>query len=555
MLSFFRNNAGSLLLKIFLSVLAITFIFGFGIGDIIRKLTGQDFVIKIGSEKILKPHFDILMHDKINLIKKSQKNEQLDENLISTYALRQILYENLEKYSLTNLGFIISDNITVEYIQGFSQFSNKDGHFDSNLLRSFLHNVNISESNFIDYTRQQLSVMFLRAPLALLSPNKQLALFIKADKETRSIRLIEIFSSTMKDYEAVTDVEIENLYKKEQNLYLTKERRNFTFFTLDEADIRKNIKISDGELKELYANSIYKDQEFESVKEYLKDEHIREVLENEISKIKANVEDEMVKKDLTDEELQKIASKYNLKCEKVENITDGNLDTKDNKILKYGYAPYLLDKVFNESHDVPTFTSAPDKGDSIVHFITYLHKIIPGSVLPLSDVKEKITEKCVRVKQDKRAKQVATELVLKINGAKTAVEKESIFDDFSKKYYIPVVKLEPFSRLGPVAKDNYKVDGLTKKSVDDSFLLNQFDSAYSKFGSGYSVVQVLEIHDYEKVTKDDEEKYAKTLSECITNDLYESMISYLYSVHDCKINKALIKGSAGGVEDVDMSDF
>ena len=57
MLEFIRKHSSSLGVKIFLTVLALTFVFWFGISDIIRKVTGKDYIVKIGNIKISPERF------------------------------------------------------------------------------------------------------------------------------------------------------------------------------------------------------------------------------------------------------------------------------------------------------------------------------------------------------------------------------------------------------------------------------------------------------------------------------------------------------------------
>ncbi|MDR1561197.1 MAG: SurA N-terminal domain-containing protein, partial [Holosporaceae bacterium] len=52
MLELIRRHSNSIIVKFFLTVLALTFIFCFGISDVIRKIVGKDYIVKIGNVKI-----------------------------------------------------------------------------------------------------------------------------------------------------------------------------------------------------------------------------------------------------------------------------------------------------------------------------------------------------------------------------------------------------------------------------------------------------------------------------------------------------------------------
>jgi hypothetical protein len=52
MLEFIRRHSQSIIVKAFLTILALTFVLFFGISDVIRRFIGKDYVVKIGSTKI-----------------------------------------------------------------------------------------------------------------------------------------------------------------------------------------------------------------------------------------------------------------------------------------------------------------------------------------------------------------------------------------------------------------------------------------------------------------------------------------------------------------------
>ncbi|MDR1334562.1 MAG: SurA N-terminal domain-containing protein, partial [Holosporaceae bacterium] len=49
MLEFIRKHSQSMVVKIFLSFLALSFVLFFGITTVIQKLRGKDYVVKIGN--------------------------------------------------------------------------------------------------------------------------------------------------------------------------------------------------------------------------------------------------------------------------------------------------------------------------------------------------------------------------------------------------------------------------------------------------------------------------------------------------------------------------
>ena len=78
MIKFIRKYSNSTISKVLLGLLALTFVFLWGIGDVIGRFTNKNYIIKVGSEKVDAEKFNTQFAINNTLIQKSNiKNASL----------------------------------------------------------------------------------------------------------------------------------------------------------------------------------------------------------------------------------------------------------------------------------------------------------------------------------------------------------------------------------------------------------------------------------------------------------------------------------------------
>ncbi|GHT98623.1 hypothetical protein FACS1894126_4280 [Alphaproteobacteria bacterium] len=164
MLELIRKYSGSPVVKFFLSILALTFIFCWGIPDIIRKFTGKDYLVKIGNIKITPTLFKFEKDKKLNMMRHNNKN--IDEKAETLNILGQIINENVIDLAASDFGFVVSEDTIQAYLRGIYMFHDEDGRFDKARLHAFLHKIGFSEQVFIELLRKDIKLPCLREDLS-----------------------------------------------------------------------------------------------------------------------------------------------------------------------------------------------------------------------------------------------------------------------------------------------------------------------------------------------------------------------------------------------------
>ena len=144
MLELIRKYSKSIVVKIFLTILAASFFLFIGFSFVVDKLTGRDYVVKIANKKMSPQAFKYERDKKLNTIKK--RLGDIDPKDVSGKILHQIIWENVINLASDDFGIVISDPTIYSHISNMDEFRTKDGRFNAVDFRRFLRMIEISES-------------------------------------------------------------------------------------------------------------------------------------------------------------------------------------------------------------------------------------------------------------------------------------------------------------------------------------------------------------------------------------------------------------------------
>ena len=126
-------------MKIFLAVLAITFLLSFGISGLINRLLGKDYLVKVGDIQITVHDFQNEKHRTFDMMRSRIKN--IDEKAEGRKILYQMIWESIISLAARDFGINVSDEVVQQYLGSNWKFRDENGHFSANLLRGFLRNA------------------------------------------------------------------------------------------------------------------------------------------------------------------------------------------------------------------------------------------------------------------------------------------------------------------------------------------------------------------------------------------------------------------------------
>ena len=230
MLSSIGKFSKSLMLKIFVGIIILPFIF-WGMGDIFRG-GNQNIVATIDSEKISTQEFTNYLN-RLNLTEKEKndlKNAGLMEKILSEYIGKKII--NLE---VQDLGIVLSDKSLKNIIVNDKSFF-KNEKFSRTKYEKFLLENGISAPNFERNLSEQEKK---RQLLSFLSQGTYISDFLiqRAFSQENQIKDVEYIDlNNFYDQQKISGEEIKQTYDKNKDLF-TQEYKTIKFAELEPSAI------------------------------------------------------------------------------------------------------------------------------------------------------------------------------------------------------------------------------------------------------------------------------------------------------------------------------
>lgn len=536
MLGSIRKHSSSIFIKIFLTVLALAFVICFGMSDIIRRVTGKDYVLKVGKYKISPIEFKF---------EKSQKREMLrgnsvDEKTQTLYLLHQLIWDNLKDQAAQGFGFLVSDYTIKDYISGMYEFRDRSGRFDGNMLRRFLAAIKLPEPAFIELSRRNIQEALIRFPFRYVSVEAEYKGYMTSLLEKRKVGFIRIVPGSFKIDLTPSAEELEEFYSNHSDLFMTEEIRSFKLLTLKESDIEKKIQISEDDIKDAYEYSPEKDlKTFDELKEELILDLKNERLQNEIDELTRQIEDELMNKDIIE-----VSKNFNLDVIEVHDVNEFNKNAQNKDVISVAFKDDVLKTAFStEDGSESPFSESLDKKERIL-WLVHIDKIVPKHIKPFEEVKDQVKKAWEKEKQHEAAFELAKKITESVN-------KDTALSELAKTYSRDYQITDDFNRVGEIEDPKSKKDKSSKienkhasfisEIFEDAFLLTKNSASYKEIKGEYFVYQPTDLIYTEPSDKKLRASYYRELLKDTTDDLYQQLISYLSKKYEVKINFDVLK--------------
>ena len=524
MLETIRKYSHSPIVKGVLIILAFTFLFFFGITDVIRKFTGNDYVIKVGNTKISPIEFKMEKARKTNLMQK----KDIDDKKITTELVHQLIWETIINTASKDYGLIVSDGTMKKYIGSMSAFRDANGRFNPNLLRGFLRKIQVPEEMFLESSKREIKTAILKAPFAGVSLTSEVQLYAEAKNEQRSICLVEL---DPKDFEIIKDPSeeenIKDFFLEHREDFMIAETRSFDVLEMQELELEKKVVITDDELRDAYEMSPSRDEaSFDDLKKDLEADLRREKLESITNEFSRNIEDDLIADSNVD--IEKIAKKYKLKLVRVK---DAEIDN-DKSLAEFPYKKDIMNVAFtlDEGAD-SSFSESLDKNKKRVLWLVHVQSITPKHNAEYEKVADAVKNSWTRAVKHNLAMDVVNEWISKGAEKKLSQLAESI----KKK----VDRTSLFNREGKCVEKS-KFENIINKIYTDAFKLDRNGINYIEIDGKIFVYQIDNIYTPKIEPKDLAEAY-KSLASDIREDMYQELIGYLSKEYKVNINHEMLK--------------
>lgn len=525
MLELIRKYSSSLGVKILLTVLALTFVFCFGISDIIRKITGKDYVVKIGNIKISQEMFKIQKAKKRNQL--SQLDTKIDESSLNALILNEFIVDNVISCAAKGFGFVISDSAVENYIRSMPFFRDQSGHFNPNILRGVLQKMRVSEEVFLEDSRKSLKTALIQAPIQFVLCAHEADLYVDADLEKRTIDVVELDPESFKITDTPTPDDLKEFYEEHQEDYMVDEQRSLRVVELSESTVAKDVSVSEDEIKEAYDFSSEKDdRSYESMKDDLKAELLQEKVQSRVDEVTRQIEDSL----MSGEDFAEVIKKFNLKSTAIKDV---KLVDK-NAVANIPYGEDVLTVAFSVDDGCDSsFSEALDSNKNRVLWLVHVDNITPRHVEEFSKVAAKVRTAWVKNKQHEKAVEVGQELVEKIKAGK-------LIKTVASESGYACKTTEAFDRRGIVDAKKEASD-IVSNLYKDVFAMAKGDVCSKELSGKVVVYQLSKVINTADVTESQKHESTKELSNSMHLDIWQQIYSFLTKRHGVHVNNEMLK--------------
>lgn len=538
MLSLIRKNANSIWIKGGLFVVASTFLFFFGMTDVINKITGNDYIIKVGNVKIGPNLF------KFEARKQAERLKKLgitDEAQLMNITLSQIADEELTKQLMRKYGIMVDENLVKIYMYSIPMFRDKNGSLNRGAIRTFMSNMEMHENEFISFLKKDIQSMILGLPLSMCMPKVVAAEYIKSNFEKRNIKYVYIPYNSFSTKQACTNEDLEECFKNNVNKFLIAEKRNFEVLMISEDDIMRNINISDNDIAEEYKTR-GESENLEKVRWSIREDLVKAEFDSKLNELIRNIEDDFAAAVSCEE----IAKKYNLKKADFKEIHENYISpTNSTTALPRQLMDSVIKTAFSlDAGQESSFIEGLGKSNEKIQWLVHTSSIVPAHPKPFAEVKNEVMQIWIQDKQ----KELAIEHV---KGLCSTINSGVAIDFVAEKYNYAINELKNVIRTDKAMSSKFR----GKNHISDDLLNKISNSAalsseYIVTADGIVLFEVMNASEEKNIDKGQATKLAQKLSGEYTRELFHQLKAYNRKMIGVKINKKLLQGS----EDTPMPD-
>ena len=527
MLELIRKYSKSIVVKIFLTILAGSFFLFFGFSYVVNRLAGKDYVVKIADVKIHPQVFKYEKDKKLNAIKR--RYGEVDDKELSSKILHQMIWENVTNLAAKDFGIIVSDSTVFNHISNMDEFRTDDGRFNATNLRRFLQIVGMTEEEFLQAQKREIKSHIIKFPFRYVSLKDEFEYYSKIVTEKRSLKFFEINPASFRITEKPTDEELEEFYNDNSEKFEIPERRSFDVLILSIDRVEKNTEIPQEEVIER-ARDLYGDDYTEkSLKEFMETDEFKSFKQERVAEaaeeITRQVQDDLV----SGSTIEEITAKYGLRSLNVKNV---KLDETDK--IPLPFKKDVMTVAFgSDEKEVGDFNEAEDSGKRLVQWLVYVSDVTPKHVEPIEQAKEKVKLAWYKAQQYNKALEVANYVISK------AAEGEK-FANLARGRNYRLKSTSYFDSFG-VTSDNNEKSEIIDSLYEEVFSKLKNEVGMKELNGKIVVYQVADIS-YDK--KKEEEGWQRSFVSLLldySEDMYQQLIGYLSKKYEVKINYDVLK--------------
>lgn len=262
MLQLFRKHVTSVASKIILTIVIISFVLFWGIGDVLRGGSKSD-VARVGNQSINRAFFARSLQQAIHQVEEKTHKKMDSETIFASglvpFVLNELIQGILLDQEAERLGLMVPDASLRETVQSINFFQDQKGNFSREKLQDFLTQSRLSERKFIetlsqDLRRQQLLQNLFTKPLAnrTWSPRVLSEIMTHYGFDIRRVQLCTLLDEEIGPLSHPSKEDLRKFYEKEAEDFVIPEKRTFSVAWLDPKKKESHPKIPLERIKKFY---------------------------------------------------------------------------------------------------------------------------------------------------------------------------------------------------------------------------------------------------------------------------------------------------------------
>ena len=256
MLQSFRDNTQSIVIKIVIGFIIITFAL-FGVDSLIGLVGQPSAPVTINgvdiSDRQIQEGIDLQRRQLMAQMGENADPSLLDDNLLRGAVVRNLIEEEVVRQAAEEQGLIISDQYLDASILATREFQ-VDGRFDRNQFEAMLRNVGMTPLMYREYLRKENTVGQGRSAIvssAFVLPS-EVERVTSLDRQLRDFSYLEIDVESVLGSVAVDEETVRAHYESNKSQFKSEEQVSVNYVELNKQVISETIEVDNAELQSQY---------------------------------------------------------------------------------------------------------------------------------------------------------------------------------------------------------------------------------------------------------------------------------------------------------------
>ncbi|MBS0272384.1 MAG: SurA N-terminal domain-containing protein [Proteobacteria bacterium] len=527
MIQSFQKFSQSRVAKIFLAVVALSFMAFFGGGSWFRPHDPNAIVAEVGNLSISRYEFAEKVQQQIQRLMaqsdESLTREQIIQEGLPQMILSQMIQEILFNLESESLGLTVSDEAVRREVQSMKAFQNESGVFERTRFDQILRANGLSEDTFIAEIRSELIRHQLADAIVVgaFLPDEMVNRLFEAQYQFRQASLLFISPKEMPAPKTPGQDVLEAFYNAHQKEFETPELRTITAFIIDPTLIGKEIQVNSDEIKSMYEakSDIYGQMKFEKATPLIIAEIQKEKGLEKAFQLTQDLDDQIAGGATLEELAPTVQGGKLIKLEKVDNQ---GLELMKTPAAQLPEDKELTQDILKTAFSLEEASDSPfSQAKNGAYYMVRVDKVNPASFQPFAEIKDRVEKAWAEQEQLKAAEVKANEYVTSFNNGDRKVSLMTLLPNLSLSEPSPDVPTE------------------IKQLV---FSLRPEHAGMILTSKGFAIVVLNRIiPPVQKVKEEKIASFKEKLLEQYQNDLLNGYLNALRVRYPVKVNNEAIK--------------